>query len=156
MQLANIPGPLIGLKSIHRIGVETIDFAATSFACVSKKVFNKKRYVTATFTQRWQSDVDHIDSIVQVLAKAAFSDRLGEVFVCRQNHTGVDRMGFGAAQLLELKLLQYSQEFDLHGLGGRSNLVQEQCATIGHLELTDFVVVCTGECTGNVPKQFAF
>src|SRR5207248_3465278 len=60
-----------------------------------------------------------------------------EIAVCCDDHSSVDDDGTLAADALELPFLQQAQELGLHRSGHVANLVEEQRAAMGLLELAE-------------------
>ena len=64
--------------------------------------------------QRRQRDREDVEPVVEVLAELAVGDQLLEVAVGRRDDAHVDLDRLGAADALELALLQHAQQLDLH------------------------------------------
>ena len=116
----------------------------------------QERNVARAAAQRRQLDVDHVDAIVQILAEAAFGNRLRQLFVRRQDHADIDLERLGAADLLELQLLQHAEQLHLHRRAGGADFVEEDRAAVGLQELAHLVAGRAGEGAGDVAEQFAF
>ena len=80
-----------------------------------------------------------MDPVVEVLAEAAFPDRPLEVDVGGDDEAelGPDRLG--AADALDLALLDRAQQLGLQVEPQVADLVEEQRAAGGHLELAELL-----------------
>jgi hypothetical protein len=78
-----------------------------------REVADQPRDVLGPLPQRRQHDGEHVQAVVQVGAKGAVGDHPGQVAVGgrHQPHVHLDRLG--AAQPLELLLLQDAQQLGL-------------------------------------------
>ena len=80
-------------------------------------------------------DVEDLQPVEQILAKVAALDRLPQVAVGRRDHPDVRLQHAGAAEALELALLQHAQELGLRRQAHLADLVEEQHAAGGQLDL---------------------
>ena len=103
------------------------------------------RQVLDPVAQRRHPDRDDVDPVVEVLAERPFLDRLLEVDVGRrdQPEVGLDRLG--AADALDLPLLDRAQQLGLQVEPQVADLVEEQRAAGGQLELAELLLVRAGE-----------
>ena len=81
---------------------------------------------------------------------------LGQVLVGGQDHPRIDVEGLGAADLLELEVLQHAEQLDLHAGAGGADFVEEDRAAVGLHELAQLVADGAGEGPGHVAEQLAF
>ena len=95
--------------------------------------------VVAALAQRRQVQVDDVEPVVEVLAEAARLDLLLEVAVGRGDDADVDRLGLGVADAEDDPLLQRAQELHLQRERHLADLVEEQRAAVGRLELARLV-----------------
>ena len=98
------------------------------------EVLDQARQILEAIAQRRQRDREDVEPVVEILAELALGDQLLEVAVGRRDHAHVDVDGLGAADALELALLQHAQELDLHLQRQVAALVEEQRAAVGQLE----------------------
>ena len=139
-----------------RLVGEAGHLAARVFADLLQEAVGQQRDVARPRAQRRQLDVDHVDAVVQVLAEAAFGDGPRQVFVRGQHDADVDLERLGAADLLELQLLQHAEQLHLHGRAGGADFVEEDRAAVGLQELAHLFAGGAGERAGDVAEQFAF
>ena len=98
------------------------------------EVVGQQQDVGLALAQRRHEDREHVQPVVEILAELAGGDRLLQILVGGgdQADVGADRLG--AAQPLELALLQHAQQLDLRREVQLADLVQEQRAAVGQLE----------------------
>ena len=98
------------------------------------------RQVLDAIAQRRHPDRDDVDPVVEVLAEPPFLDRLLEVDVGRgdQAEVGLDRLG--AADALDLPFLDRAQQLGLQVEAQVADLVEEQRAAGGQLELAELLL----------------
>ena len=94
--------------------------------------------------------------MVQVFAEHALLDQVVEIAVGGDDHAHVDRDGAIAADAFHLAFLEHAQEFGLHEDRHVADLVEEQGAVVGLLELADVAGGGAGEAAFFVAEEFAF
>jgi hypothetical protein len=101
-------------------------------------------------------DVDHIQSVVEVLAERAFLDASLEIAIGRGNDADVDRLRLRVADLDHLALLKRAEQ--LHLKRGRhfADLVEKQSAAVRCLEATLSRRHGSGERAANVTEKLRF
>ena len=99
-----------------------------------EEVVGQEQDVGLPLAQRRHEDREHVQPVVEVLAELARRNGLLEVLVGggHQPDVGADRLG--AAQALELPLLQHAQQLDLRRQIQLADLVEKQRAALGQLE----------------------
>ena len=102
---------------------------------LSEKRIREHADVLAPLAKRRQRDGDHRQAEEEVLAEAAGGDLRLEVFVGRRDHPGVHLDALLAAEPLDLSLLQEAQQLDLKRQAHLRDLVEEDGAVVGLLEL---------------------
>ena len=121
-----------------------------------EKVMGQSRHIAQARAQRRQMDGDHMETVVQVLAKAALADPLREVGISGGHHAHVHPYVLGTAQPLELALLQDAQQLGLQLQRHISDFVQKQGAAVGLLKASDTLVEGAGESPPHMSKQLGF
>ena len=71
-------------------------------------MFDQRRYVLAAFGKRRQTDGDHVQPIVEVLAKSSGLGLRQQVAVAGGDYPRIDVHGLRIADALEFVLLQHS------------------------------------------------
>ena len=105
--------------------------------------------------QRRIENREHVEAVVEIAAELLVGDHLREVAVGRRDQPDVDADGPGAAQALELLLLQHAQELRLQLERDVADLVEEQRAAIGQLEPADLLRDGAGEGALLVAEELA-
>ena len=98
---------------------------------------------------------DHVEAVIQVVAKSARLDRLRQASVGGGNQADVQLDRLGAAQPLEFAFLQDAQQFGLQAGREFADLVQKQRSAFGHFNFAFFLRGGAGEGALFVAEQFA-
>jgi hypothetical protein len=109
----------------------------------------------APVAQRRNQDVDDVQPIEEVLAKAAGRDFAPEVAVGGADRSHVDPDVVVAADPGELTILQDMQELGLQGGMQLADLVEEDGAAVGQLEAARLALVGAGKGATLVAEQLA-
>jgi hypothetical protein len=91
--------------------------------------------VVQALAQRRQPDRQHVQPVVEVGAEAAGGHHRRQVAAGGGDHAHVDALDAVAAQRLDLLLLQRAQQLALQRQRHVADLVEEQRAAVGELEL---------------------
>src|SRR5262249_21320085 len=111
--------------------------------------------ILETIAQRWHLDRDDVDSVVEVFAKPSFLDGLVEVDVGGDDEAKIGANRFAAADPLDLPFLNGPQQLGLQVEAKVANLVEEERAAGGELELAELLLVRAGECSALVSEERA-
>src|SRR2546427_10433989 len=90
-------------------------------------------------------DGEDVQAVVEVFAEALLLDEASEVAVRRGDQADVDLDRPGAADTLELLLLEDPEELRLELERDLADLVEEEGAAMGHLEASDLLRDGPGE-----------
>src|SRR5690554_2072582 len=112
--------------------------------------------VVAPVPQWRHRQFDHVDTVEQVLAEAAFLYQLRQVFVGGAEDADVYGDFLAVADRAYGFLLNGAQQLYLHGQGQVGHFVQEKSAAVGAAEQAGFVVDGAGEAAFLVAEEFAF
>src|SRR6266850_2227245 len=156
LELANVPRPLIGNECRHRFRRNLFDLLTHPAGIDLDKMFHQRWNVFAAPPQRWQREGKHIQTIVEVAAKFVALHHDSQIPVGRGYKPNVHLVGSGAAQALELLLLQDTQQFGLQSRRNISHLVQEERPFICQFETTNLLRDSAGKSASLVAKKFAF
>ena len=118
-----------------------------------EEVVGQQQDVGLALAQRRHEDREHVQPVVEILAELAGGDRLLEILVGGGDQADVGADGLGAAQPLELALLQHAQQLDLRREVQLADLVEEQRAAVGQLEAPLLGGVRAGERALLVAEQ---
>ena len=103
--------------------------------------------------ERGDEDVDDVEAVVQVLAEAPLGDGPLEVLVGGGDDADVDLDVAAGAEAGELAVLQDVQELGLQRQGHLADLVEEDGAAVGELELAGLALVGAGEGAALVAEE---
>ena len=104
--------------------------------------------------QRGQAQVHDVQAIEQVFAERAVLHRFGEIAVRGGDDADIDLDRLGAADAVDLALLDGAQQFGLQARIHLADFVEQQRAAIGFLELADAARDGAGERALLVAEQF--
>src|SRR5262249_30047565 len=112
--------------------------------------------ILRTFPQGRDIELDDIQTIEQIFPKLVLLHHRDEVSVSGGDQPDVGFEIAGPSNPLKLSFLKHSQQFHLHCGGNVSDLVEEQRAPFGKLELSFLLCYRASERTFLVAEQFAF
>ena len=131
------------------------DVLVEARAVAADEEVDEHRQVLDALAQRRQPHRNHVEAVVEIFAERAVLDRALEVDVGRrdQPERGADRPS--AADALDLALLDRAQQLGLQVELQIADLVEEQRAAVGQLELADALLQRAGERALLVAEQRA-
>ena len=88
---------------------------------------------------------EDVEAVEQILTQRAVRDRRLHVLVGRRDQPDVDLERLGAAEALELPLLQHPQQLDLRREVDVADLVEQQRPAVGELEAALLALLGAGE-----------
>src|SRR2546426_2234024 len=153
LELPHVPRPRVGLEPLDRLAREALELPAVLGSVDAQEVLGEDADVLVTLAERWHTDRDDVEPVVEVLAEAPLSHHLGQVLVRGGDDAHVDLDGVRAAEALELTLLEHAKDL---GLGHRrevGDLVEEERAPVGQLEAALLAAGRAGERTLLVAEQ---
>ncbi len=112
-------------------------------------------HVVAALAQRRQEEVHDVEAVVEVLAEAPGADLLLEDAVGRRDDADVDLLGLAVADAEDDALLQRAQQLHLQVQRQLADLVEEERALVGDLELAGPRRDGAGERALHVPEELA-
>ena len=119
-----------------------------------QELLDQRRDVAAPLAQRRHHQVDDVEAVEQVLAERLLGDEIAQVLVGRGDDADVHRGPHAiGADLLQLAGFEEAQQQALHAQRHLADLVEEQRAAVGHLELALLVAVGAGEAALDVAEQ---
>ncbi len=110
-----------------------------------REVRHQQRNVLAPLAERRHVDRHHVEPVEQVLAEPAGGDLRLELLVRRGEHAHVHRHGLGAADARDHAVLQHPQHLGLRSQTHVADLIEEERAAVGLLELPGAVRHRAGE-----------
>ena len=113
--------------------------------------------VFRTLAQRRHVEMHDLDAIHQVFAERPRRDHLRQIAVGGGNDANIDagRRRIRADRL-NIAVLEEPEQQRLHAQAHLPDFVEEHRATVGQLQLADFVAMRAGEAALHVPKQLRF
>src|SRR5437899_10383842 len=111
----------------------------------AQKEFRQSRNVLRPFPERWKGQADDIETKEQVLPKLSGLDGLFQVLIRGSDHPDIDLDQAGAPDSGELVVLQDAQQLGLQAKRHVANLVQEDCASVCHLDFPFLQTVGSSE-----------
>jgi hypothetical protein len=153
-QFTHVARPGHALEQAHRVLGQLLDRRAVRFADRLQQVIHQRRQVRGALTQRRQPDRHHRQPVVQVDAELAALHRRLEVVAGGRDHPHVHLDHPVRAHRLELLLLQHPQQLGLQRQRHVADLVEQQRAAIGELELAvSHPALGAGERTGRDAEE---
>src|SRR5689334_104188 len=96
-------------------GRHTLDVAPKFIVVVVHKEGSQGENVFGPVAQRWNADLDHVQTKIEVLPERSLLDCLAEVLVGGSDHTQVKVNVLETAEPPERLLLEHSQQLGLKG-----------------------------------------
>ena len=155
LELAHVAGPGIAGQQLERLLGDAGDATAFLGGEAREEVHGEVRHVLEALAQRRHPDREHVEAVVEVLAELAVLDQLDHVAVGGGDQAEVDLHRPLGADGIDLALLQRAQQLDLRVERQLADLVEEQRAAVGLLELADAPVDGAGERALLVAEQDA-
>src|SRR5712691_2829199 len=154
LQLADVARPLVLDDGLQGLGAEA-HLALEGLRIAPEEGIGEEDHVLTALAERRQVDGYHREAIVQVLAEASGPQGLIEALVGGRDHADVDGDDLAPAHPLDLALLQEAQQLYLEGQAHLRDLVQEERAAGGHLDLALALGVGTRERAALVAEELA-
>ena len=119
------------------------------------EVLDEGRDLLDPLPQRRHAELDDVEPVVEVLAEATLQDRPLQILVGGGDDPHVHAHHALAAHAREVAVLQHVQELGLQRRMQVADLVEEDRALVGRLELADLLLVGAGERAPLVTEQLA-
>src|SRR5262249_53864984 len=145
--------PVILDEQFARLARDPTGRTTDAAADVGEERFAERQDVLAPLAQRRQSDREHIEAIVEILAELPVGDRLRQIAVGGGDDPRVGPQPARAAEPLKLPLLQDAQELRLRRQAHLADLVEEQRAARRLFELPRLALRRAGVGAALVAKQ---
>src|SRR5262249_57461788 len=143
--LSHVRRPRVAAECLEGLSAYHLDVAVHRAGEALQEEAYQGRDVLGSLAQRRDMDGEDIQAIVKVVPEAPFLDHPGEVAVRRRDHADVELDRPGAADPLELLLLEDPEELRLKLQRDLAHLVEEEGAALGHLEASDLLPDAAGE-----------
>src|SRR3990172_2587369 len=152
LELADIPRPSVGRKYIERFpGHAHVPRWVEFFY----KMINKQRNIVLPLPERRHLERDHAEPVVKVLAEAPVLHGALDVLVRRRDHAHIHGDRGGAADTVNVPLLENAKYLLLKVDPQVADLVKEQRPAVRKLELSFFNFNGPGKRSFHVAEQFA-
>src|SRR5439155_732647 len=155
LELAHVPGPGILLEQLAGARREGRRRLPQLLAEAGEEEGGQVRDVLLPLAQRGQMDLEDVQPVVEVLAERPRADAGAQITIRRRQHPDVERDPLVAADALDHALLQDAQQLRLQWIGHVPDLVEEQRAAVGELELAGAVALRAGEGAPGVAEELA-
>src|SRR6266481_3148976 len=145
LKLADVAGPIVLLKQVHRGRIEFADLLLLALACDRQEPSRQQWYVAPPRAQRWKQDRESRESVVEVGAKPAGRDCGLEIAVGRGEYPHIDLLGPRIADRDDLAVLKHAQQRRLHRERHFANLVEKNDPAGSGAEEPRLIAVSAGE-----------
>src|ERR1700674_2664864 len=153
-ELANVSRPIVGFQARHRFRGDPFNGFFHRLTEALEKVAREQGNVVPALAQGWHLYGNHAETIIEVLAEAAFRNLLFELLVRSGNDADIHIRFFRTADRADLAFLQDSIELHLHGQAHIPDLVHEERAAVGGLEKALAVFVSPSESALHITEKF--
>src|SRR5262249_44971850 len=152
---ANIARPGVFLETLegrrrYRLGL------CSATGCSSQKVLDQRRNVFRMLPKRGYTDGYDVEAEIQVGAKLLRGHRLVKVLVCGGDDADVAANVRETADRPERLPVQHAKKLDLRLQGQIANLIQEEGAVVGLLEVPEMIRDRARERTPRMPEKLRF
>ena len=112
--------------------------------------------VFVTFSKWRYRQLDYVDTVIQILAKQAFLDQRGKIFVAGAENADIDWNFTLCTHRFDGFLLYDAQQFDLHVQWQFRNFIEKQGSPVCCLEQSFLIRASPGEATLEMAEKLAF
>src|SRR6266851_927793 len=137
-QFPHVAAPLVIHQKFHRRRRELPQGLDIFLAVAPQEVHQQKGHIFATVSQWWNLKMDHVQAVIEILAKSALADERQQINVGGRDDADIYLDLLGAAEPHEFALLDDAQELRLGFGADGGNFVKENRALIGNFEQTFF------------------
>src|SRR6266566_2533632 len=145
LELPDVTGPGVRHQQLPGVAAQPRLPLAHPLAQAADELLGEEHHVLAALTQRRQVNRKDAEPVVEILAELAARHGVGEVPVGRDDEAKVGLERRGAADALELALLEDTEKLGLDGGRKFADLVEKQRAPGGEVEATRLLLVRPGE-----------
>src|SRR6516164_3343838 len=155
-EFADVAGPVILLQHGHQFAGEFLGATVVLAVVVIEEVGHQSRDVAAAFSQRWHSQVDHVNSVEQILPEGPVLDFAFENAVGGADDAHFDFLVFLGTDPAELAVLKKLQELGLQGQIELGDFIQKERAAVRQLNTAGLGTIGAREGSLFVSEQLAF
>ncbi|MCY1351773.1 hypothetical protein D9M69_380490 [compost metagenome] len=153
VQLAHVARPGVADQAMLRLGGKTHPGLVHFPGVLGQQAFGQRQDVGGPLAQRPPGQREHRQAIVEVFAETPRRHFAGQVAVAGGQHADVQADRPARADPLHLPLLQHAQQLGLQAQRHLGNLVEQNGAAVGQLELARLGGDGTGEGALLVAEQ---
>src|SRR5207245_8304766 len=156
LQLADVARPAIADQHLEGFAGQSLDGFLLRRGMPVKQILDDQRYVLDPFTERRDMEGKDIEPVEQVLAELPLDDERLQILVGGADDPDVHLDVLVPTHPLEFPFLQDPQELHLHGRRDLADLIQEERAAVGLLELSLLLHRGPGKGAPLVPEELRF
>jgi hypothetical protein len=155
-QLTNVAGPVVAKQQFEGARREPGRIAIHRRGELPNEVARQDGNVLAPFAQRRDIDVEYVQAVIEIRPECARFHQTLQPLVRGCDDAEIDLHGRRVADAHDLFLLQHAQQVGLGAQGDVADLIQENSAAVGHLELALLARLRAGERALLIAKKLAF
>ncbi len=153
-EFADVAWPDVFFEDLEGLGGEVFEGKVVGATVDLEEVVAEDRDVSGAVTEGRKMDGDDVDAVVEVFAEAAGARHLFKVFVGGADEAEVDLAEGAAAEALDLVVFEDAEELGLKGEGEGGDLVEEEGAVVGELDLAGAGLGGAGEGAFFATEEF--
>ena len=155
LELAHIARPLVVHEQLLGALVEHHAVHLIFLGHLQSKQSEQQYYILATLAKRGHLDGNRVETIVEVFAEATLTDGLTDIYVCSGYDAYVGLTHLGSSHGDILSRFEHTQQSGLSGQWQLANLIEEQCALVGHTKVSWRIVDSTSIRALYMTKELA-
>src|SRR5262249_54685111 len=156
LELSDIAWIPIARHALECVVAQAEVVAPEKLRVATHEVPSEEGNLFRSLAQGRHDDLDHVQPIVEVVAEASGRHGLLQVLVGGGQDPHVDLDGGAPSHAGELAILEDMQELALEGRMQIADLVEEDRAVVGRLELAELELMGAREGAALVTEEFAF
>ena len=156
LELADVAGPIVVEE--HDLGAagQAEKRFTIGFAILLEEMLDENRDIFGAVGESGNAQFDGTEAIVKILAEAPGEDLGAKIAIGGGDQAHIHGADFGRADALDFAILDYTQNFRLHGQGHFPDFVEKHGAAVGKFEEPGASVGSAGERSANVAEKLAF
>src|SRR5258708_32623791 len=155
VEFAHITRPRMLHHSLQRCWFETLDRLPVALGVQLEEMRSQQRNVFASFSQRWNVQLNCIEPEKKVGAEAAFRALQFQISVRGGEHANINLARLRRANALHLAGLQHAQQFGLLLHRNVGDFIEKQRAVIGEFKTSNAVGAGVSESAFDMAEQLA-
>src|SRR5262245_38632113 len=154
-ELANVSRPSISEQCVFRSLGEFRRMAPRGFGEEQEKSPREAEDIFRPFPQRWELQVNDVETIKQILPKEPLSYMILEIAIGRSHGPNVGAPGFVFTDTFEFLVFEKAQQFCLQGWSDFPNLIKKKRASLGCLDASGLIAHGAGERSFGMTEKLA-